>query len=206
MISQTRVYHSQIFDWKRLLKLSDRSHFGALNVRLSPCTNKQASFLSERVNQANLSAERWTITIACEQRLHFRSVSEVRSSTLRTPAHENVDSVRKKDDYRDSPTIKFCWRNSVTLMPPFSQMPSLHKAFLKQSIFLNAVWLEHECEKILETPRMFWSKLRKSTWLSLWNLAFPTLTSPIVCIFQRATQRPRLQLTDYWYRAGAAVV
>ena len=51
---------------------------------------------------------------------------------------------------------------------------SLYKDFWKQGIVLNAVLvlkklLERECEKILETPRV-WSKLRKSTWLSAWKI------------------------------------
>ena len=66
---------------------------------------------------------------------------------------------------------------------------SLYKGFLKQNIILNAVlvlkkWLDRECEKILKTSRVFWSKLRKSilmSWLSAWNLAFPAFIAPIVC-------------------------
>ena len=59
---------------------------------------------------------------------------------------------------------------------------SLQSFFLKQIIVLNAVLLEGQCEKILETPRVFWSKLRKSNWLSAWNLAFPVSISPIVYV------------------------
>ena len=56
--------------------------------------------------------------------------------------------------------------------------------------------------------RMFWSKLCKRTWISAWNLVFPVFISPIICvgyvwkysvwicIFQSASQRPRILLTD----------
>ena len=53
---------------------------------------------------------------------------------------------------------------------------------------------------------MFWSRLCKSNWNCAWNLAFPVFISPIVGIyvkiflwigiFQRATQRTRILLTD----------
>ena len=61
---------------------------------------------------------------------------------------------------------------------------------------------------IFSKLRMFWSKLCKSTWISAWNLVFPLFISPIICveyvwkysvwicIFQSASQRPRILLTD----------
>ena len=61
---------------------------------------------------------------------------------------------------------------------------------------------------IFSKLRMFWSKLCKSTWISAWNLVFPVFISPIICveyvwkysvwicIFQSASQRPGIQLTD----------
>ena len=62
---------------------------------------------------------------------------------------------------------------------------------------------------IFSQLRMFWSKLCKSTWISAWNLVFsPVFISPIlcveyvwkysvwICIFQSASQRPRILLTD----------
>ena len=61
---------------------------------------------------------------------------------------------------------------------------------------------------IFSKLRMFWSKLCKSTWISAWNLVFPLFISPIICveyvwkysvwicIFQSASQPPRILLTD----------
>ena len=61
---------------------------------------------------------------------------------------------------------------------------------------------------IFSKLRMFWSKLCKSTWISAWNLVFPLFISAIICveyvwkysvwicIFQSASQRPRILLTD----------
>ena len=64
---------------------------------------------------------------------------------------------------------------------------------------------------------MFWSKLYKSNWNCTRNFAFPVFISPIhgieyewksslwIRIFQRATQRGRILLTDN-IQSGAAVV
>ena len=49
-------------------------------------TKSKQVFISERVDQASLSAEGWKITIPFEQRLHYRNVSKVRSGPFRTSA------------------------------------------------------------------------------------------------------------------------
>ena len=66
---------------------------------------------------------------------------------------------------------------------------------------------------IFSKLRMFWSKLCKSTWISAWNLGSPVFISPIICveyvwkysvwicIFQSASQWPRILLTDNTQRA-----
>ena len=101
---------------------------------MTQSTNKHV-FLSERVNQASLSAERWTITIPWEPKLHFRRVSEVVSSTFRAPAHMwKCRLCSRLDDYRNSPTIKFC--KILCWCIPFSQM-SLYKDLLKQRYCLK---------------------------------------------------------------------
>ena len=105
------------------------------------------------------------------------------------------------DDYRNSPTTKFC----ADLFPAH-RCPSA----IKFKIRLECV------NKLFSKLRMFWSKLCKSTWNCAWNLAFPVFISPIVWNMCENLPYELVYFKElhneqecYWpaiYRAGAAVV
>ena len=69
--------------------------------------------------------------------------------------------------------------------------------------------------KLFSKPRMFWSKLCKSNWISAWNLVFPVFISPIVWNMCENLDCGSVYFKElhndqeyYWptiYRAGAAV-
>ena len=89
---------------------------------------------------------------------------------------------------------------------------TLYKAFFKQSNVLNIVLVK---KNILKTPRVFWSKLRKLTWISASNLVFLLLSHLLyvicvkifiwICYFKELHKDQEYNwLTTY--RAGAALV
>ena len=156
------------------------------------------------------------------------------------------------DDYRNSPTIKFC----ADLFPShgcpsaikfkirlewasvnWSNLFLISKAYHNYGLtFRQIKWTEcknwkRNSEKFNFQLSLFlwfrinysgaWNvliKLCKSNWNCAWNLAFPVFISPIVwnmCenlrllwigIFQRATQRPRILLTDNILSGGSCSV